>query len=145
MATKIEDILQYIEAKAATIGDLVGKVKVVLPGEPVPDFKDYGMRIYFGLDNWKEIKRNKIGPIVSEIYQVNVDLVFNRSLTPRAVFSDAKGISYWENVLTTLFINQTNSGMFKDSYWVASLPMEINSGSIILRGTLFAHLQNIYP
>ncbi len=142
--TKIEDILQYIETKAATIGDLVGQIKVVHPGNPVPNIKNYGLRVYFGQDDWKEVRRNKIGPIVSEIYHVNVDLVFNRALTPRAVFSDAKGISYWENTLTALFMNETNSGVFKDSYWSPALPMEINADSVILRGILFVHVQNIY-
>lgn len=144
MATKIEDILQYIESQVATIGFSGANMKVVHPGEPVPAFKDYGIRAYFGQDNWKEIRRNKIGPIVSEIYSVNVDLVFNKHLTPRSVFSDARGISYWENTLTALFINERNGGLFKDSYWVASLPMEINSDSVILRGILTVHLQNIY-
>jgi hypothetical protein len=65
-------------------------------------------------------------------------------LTPRTVFSDAKGLSYWENTLMALFINQTNGGLFKDSYWSASLPMEINADSVILRGVLFVHLQNLY-
>ena len=142
--TKIEDIIQYIETRAATIGDLVGNVKVVHPGNPVPAIKTYGLRVYFGQDDWKEIQRKKIGPIVSELYKVNVDLVFNRNLTPRAVFSDAKGISYWENTLTALFMNKTNGGLFKDSYWAASLPMEITADAVILRGILNVHLQNIY-
>jgi hypothetical protein len=60
--TKIEDILQYIETRAATNSDLVGFVKVVHPGNPVPAFKTYGLRVYFGQDNWKEIQRVKIGP-----------------------------------------------------------------------------------
>jgi hypothetical protein len=142
--TKIEDILQYIETRAATNSDLVGFVKVVHPGNPVPAFKTYGLRVYFGQDNWKEIQRVKIGPIVSEIYRINVDLVFNRNLTPRTVFSDAKGISYWENTLSALFMNKTNGGVFKDSYWAATLPMEVTSDAVILRGILFVHLQNIY-
>jgi hypothetical protein len=142
--TKLEDILQYIETKAATNGDLVNNIKVVHPGQPVPAFKTYGLRVYFGQDDWKEIRRVKIGPIVDEHYRVNVDLVFNRALTPRTVFSDAKGISYWENTLTAMFINKTNNGLFKDSYWSASLPMEITADAVILRGILNVHLQNIY-
>lgn len=142
--TKIEDILQYIETRAATISDLVGNIKVVQPNNPVPNIKTYGLRVYFGSENWKELRRTKIGPIVSEIYNVNVDLVFNRALTPRAVFSDAKGISYWENTLTALFINKTNGGLFKDSYWAPSLPLEFNADSVILRGILTVHIENLY-
>lgn len=142
--TKIEDILQYIETKLATNADLVNNIKVVHPSNPVPNFKTYGARAYFGKDDWKEIKRNKIGPIVSEIYHINLDLVFNRSLTPRQVFSDAKGVSYWEHTLTALFVNNTNGGLFKDSYWAPAGAMEINADSVILKGVLFAHIQNIY-
>lgn len=142
--TTIEDILQYIESKASTNGDLVGNIKVIHPGNPVPAIKTYGLRVYFGQEDWKEVQRKKIGPIVSEIYKVNVDLVFNRNLTPRAVFSDVKGISYWENTLTALFMNQLNGGLFKDSYWAASLPMEITADAVILRGILNVHLENIY-
>lgn len=142
--TKIEDILLYIEARLATIGDLVGNIKVVHPGNPVPNIKNYGVRAYIGQDTWKEIKRNKIGPIVSEHYQVNVDLVFNRSLTPRQVYSDAKGISYWENTLIALFVNKTNGALFKDSYWAPNGSPEINADSVILKGILFVHVQNLY-
>lgn len=142
--TKIEDILQYIEAQCATISDLATNIKVVFPGNPVPNIKTYGVRVYFGQEDWKVLKRNKIGPIVSEHYKVNVDLIFNRSLTPRTVFSDAKGISYWENTLTALFVNKTNGGVFKDSYWAPHGAMEINADSVILKGILFAHLQNTY-
>lgn len=142
---KIEDILEYIETKAATISDLVGNIKVVHPGNPVPAFKTYGLRAYFGQEKWKELKRNKIGPIVSELYEVNLDLVFNRAVTPRQVYSDAKGISYWENTLTSLFVNKTNNGLFKDSYWEPRGPMEINGDSVILKGVLSVHVQNTYP
>ena len=144
MATTLNDILNYIEARAETITDLVGRVKITYPGQPIPAFKDYGMRVYFGQDDWKEIQRNKIGPIVSEFYKVNVDLVFNRSLTPRDAFSDAKGLSYWEHAITALFMNKNNNRLFRDSYWEASLPMEINADSVIIRGILHVHLQNIY-
>lgn len=140
----IEDILRYIETKAATIPDLVGKIKVQYPGEPLPEFKDYGLRVSFSQDDYKEIRRNKIGPIVSELYRINVDFVFNKALKSREAFSHPKGLSYWENLLSVTFMNQRNGGLFKDSYWAATLPMEINADSVILRGILNVHLQNLY-
>lgn len=140
----LNDIISYIETQAATISDLAGKIRVTLPGQPIPDIKDYGLRISFTREDWKEIVRNKIGPIVTEIYRIDVDLVFNRAKTPRAVFSDAKGISYWENTLMDLFVNQHNNHTFKDSFWSPVGAMEMNPDSTILKGVLTVTLQNIY-
>lgn len=140
----LDNVITYIETQAATNSDLSGKIKVTLPGQPLPDIKDYGLRIYFEKEDWKEVIRNKIGPIVTEVYRINVDLIFNKALTPRQIFSHAKGISYWENTLMDLFINRLNNYTFKDSYWAATGPMEMNPDSVILKGVLVVTLQNQY-
>ena len=141
MAT-LNDVLSYIETRAATISDLVDHIKVTKVKEPPPNFKDYGLRVYFGREDWHDVVRNKIGPIYTEIYRINVDLYFNRRLASRQVFSDAKGISYWNQTLIETFINQTNSGMFKDSFWAPEIPMEEPADSLVLRGILTVTLQN---
>lgn len=138
----IEDILQYVEAKGNTIPELNGKVKTVRPTEAVPDFKDYGMRVYFGENNWLNTRREKIGPILTDRYMVNIDLVFNRSLKYREVFSDTKGISYWETVLKVLFANNTNQGLFRDSYWSVNTQLEQNAESVIIKGILNVVVDN---
>ena len=143
MAFKTEDILLYIESTAGSNVDLANKIKVTKPGEPMPGVSDYGLRVYFGEENWKENTRTKIGPIMTEVYRVNVDLVFNRSLKSRQMFSDGKGISYWENALTSMFANKTNNGTFKDSYWSPSV-METNADSIVIKGLFNAVIQNQY-
>lgn len=142
MAT-LESVLQYIETQAATISDLVGHIKVVFPKEAEPNFKDYGLKVYFGRDDWSEVVRNKIGPIYTVIYRINMDLVFNRRLASRQVFSDAKGISYWQNLLIETFINQKNNGAFKDSYWTPDVEMDRPADSVVLRGTLTVVTQNV--
>lgn len=141
MAT-MEDVLQFAEARAATITDLVGHIKVVMPNEPEPSFRDYGFKVYFGREDWHELIRNKIGPIYTEVYRINADLVFNRRLASRQVFSDAKGISYWNDILIRTFLNQRNSNTFKDCKWEPEGTIEKGSDSVVLKGVLTVRLEN---
>src|SRR3990167_221645 len=143
MTTKTEDVILYIEASAGSNADLANKIKVSKPGEPIAAVSDYGLRVYFGEENWKENTRTKIGPIMTETYRVNVDLVFNRSLKSRQLFSDGKGISYWENALTSMFANKTSNGTFKDSYWSPTI-QETQADSIVIKGIFSAVVQNQY-
>ncbi len=138
----IEDVLLYIESKTNTILDLVDHVKIVRPTEVVPDFKDYGLRVYFSESDWLRSRREKIGPIMTDRYQINIDLVFNKSLKTREVFSDVKGISYWETTLMVLFANSTNEGLFRDSYWSVNTQLEQNAESVIIKGILTVVVDN---
>lgn len=138
----VEDVIEYIETTANAVTDLQGQIKTTRPAEPIPAIKTYGLRIYFGEQDWHSIDRRKIGPIVTETFRVNVDLVFNRNLTPRQVFSDLKGISYWDRLLVNLFGNRNNDGRFKDSLWAPSVSMEQNAESTILKGILTIVVEN---
>lgn len=144
MSASLEDILQYIERVGSSDSDLRNHIFVVRPKEPIPNIKDYGLRVYFGEDGWLSNKREKIGPIITQYYEINTDLVFNRQLTSRQVFSNSKGISYWESVMTTLFANSTNSGLFRDSYWTPNGNMEQNDESTILKGILHVVVDTHY-
>ena len=132
----LETVIDYIETRAATNSDLSGRVKVTRPKEPIPNIKDYGVRVSFGDGEWCVNKREKIGPIMTQHIKVNVDLVFNKQYTGKQVFTATKGISYWENVMTTIYANNTNGATFRDSYWTPVGSMEQNDESVIIKGIL---------
>lgn len=140
----LENIIQYIETRAALNPDLAGHVKAVRPREPVPQFKDYGLRIYFNDQDYVANHREKLGPVLTQRYRINLDLVFNRQLTDRKVWSDAKGISYWTMAISLLFANQTNGGLFRDSYWTPNAAMEQDDSATIIRGILHITVDTVY-
>ncbi len=132
----LEQILQYIETTGAQDSDLSGHISVARPQEPLPQIKDYGLRVYFEEGDWLVTRREKIGPILTNTYRVNVDLVFNKSYNYRQVFSATKGISYWQNTIMVMFANKTANGLFRDSLWTTNGVMEQNAESVVLRGIL---------
>lgn len=142
--TNLQTILSYIEAVASTNSDLSGHITITKPGEPIPSFKDYGLRVYVGDPEWLKTKRLKIGPILTQVYRINMDLVFNRNLTSANIFSDAKGISYWETTLTALFANRRVIGLFRDSYWYPKGSIEYPSASVIIKGILEVTIDTFY-
>jgi hypothetical protein len=141
----IEDVFAYLETKIpASIPELAGKVLVTKSKEPFPGIiKDYGVRAYLGLEKPKEILFKKIGPIYHEMYRINVDFIFNKSLKSRELYSDAKGLSYWENQLTIALINGTNNGAFKNSYWELT-NQEDYQDTVVLRGIFTCEIVNRY-
>lgn len=114
----LNDVFAYLETTLGDVADLRGRVKVIKEKEPIPGaFKDYGVQCYLGSENPKETQYRKIGPIAHDIYHINTDLIFNRNLESRQLYSDAKGLSYWENLIRSTLFHRTNNGAFQDSYW----------------------------
>jgi hypothetical protein len=145
MALKIEDILTYLETRlVAQIPSLSGKVKVTKEDEPYPGvIKDYGVQIYLG-ENPKEIVAKKIGNVIHEIWHVNVDFLFNRNVpTSRHLYSDSRGLSYWENLITSTLLHQTNSGAFVNSWW-EFVRQENLADAVKLKGIHHTELINRY-
>lgn len=143
MAQTVENVLSFLETRLATINDLRGKVKVTKENEPYPGvIKDYGARLYLG-ESPKEVVRKKIGNVIHEIWHINTDLIINRSLKTREFFSDAKGISYWEHLITSTLLHQTNGGAFVNSWWEFSRLEEL-ADSIILKGMYHCEVLNRY-
>lgn len=141
---KLEDAFVFLETKLATVSDLVGKVKVCKPDEPYPGtIKDYGVRIYLGLEKPKEEVRKKIGPIVNEYWRINVDFIFNKNLKSRQLYSDAKGLSYWIDLMTSTLKNQNNSNAFRDSHWEFER-QENENDAVIIRGIFHVEVVNTY-
>lgn len=132
----INGVLKYIEYQGALNSDLVNHVKVTRPNDPVPNFQDYGLRAYCGEADWLTTRREKIGPILTKTFRVNLDLVFNKSLVPREVFSNTKGVSYWEDAISRLFANNIAGGLFRDSLWTTNGVMEQNPESTLIKGVL---------
>lgn len=142
--TTLETILQYIEGLASTNADLNGHIKVVRPKEPIPNIKDYGLKVYCGESDWSVSYADKIGPIRTTDYKINMDLVFSRNLEYRNVFNDAKGVSYWENLLTLMFGHGNMGGLCRDSHWSPVATMEENGQSVIIKGIFYARVDTPY-
>jgi hypothetical protein len=139
----LNDAISFLETRLQTIADLHGKVKVTLEDEPYPGvIKDYGARIYL-TDNPKEIIRKKLGNIVHEIWRIKVDIIINRSLKSREQYSDAKGVSYWENLVFSTLLHQRNNGAFVNSFWTFERSEKL-ADSIIVHGEWTCELENIY-
>lgn len=145
MTIKLNDIVSYIETQAQTISDLRGKVKFRNTDEVPHDFKDYGLEIYVGSQEPKETTRKFCGPVVQELWTINVDFILNKSfVSSRRSISDDKAISYWENLLVSTFINRRNNYSFQDSWWEpAGPPVQMND-SIVLPGLFKAEVNNQY-
>lgn len=140
----LNDILTYIEAKGATIPLLVGNIKVSKSKEPYPGVcKDYGLQVYLGLDKPQETIRKKIGPIALYEWQINCDLILNRSLKSRDLYSDPYGVSYWVDKLTATFINGSNNGNFKTSWW-EFLRQEEDAEAVVLKGIFHCEVEQTY-
>ncbi len=140
----LENILAYIETKGATIPLLVDKIKVTKAKEPLPGVcKDYALHVYLGLDKPVETLRTKIGPITVDQWRINCDLVFNRNLKSRELYSNVNGLSYWINLLTTTFMNGNNSGAFKTSSWEFQY-QEDDADAVNLKGIFTCEIQNTY-
>lgn len=142
---KLNDILSYLETKIPSeIPELRDKVKVTRPDEPYPGRIDnYGVRIYLGRDKPKEVQYRKIGPIATEIWQINVDLIFNRNLKSRELYSDAKGLSYWENLMTSALIFENNNETFQTSGWEFQA-QENENDATVLKGIFTCEVVNRY-
>lgn len=132
----VDELFQYVEYVATYSQELGGRVYIVRPDEPVPQIKDYGLRVYLGEANWVTTTREKIGPILTKRFRINVDLVFNKSYRYREMFSAKLGVSFWERTIEKLFANKTANGLFRDSIWTSNGQMEQNAESIILKGIL---------
>jgi hypothetical protein len=142
---KLNDILTYLETRIVSqIPELSGKVKVTRPSEPYPgSVQNYGVRIYLGSEKPKEIQYRKIGPIATEIWRINVDFIYNRDMKSRELYSDSKGLSYWENLLTASLIFENNSEAFQNSVW-EFVGQENENDATILKGIFTCEIQNRY-
>lgn len=142
---KLNDILVYLETKIPTeIPELRGKVKVTRTNEPYPGVIDnYGVQIYLGQDKPKQVAYRKIGPIATETWQINVDIILNRDLKSRELYSDAKGISYWENLMTSALAFGNNSETFQTSGWEFQ-SQENKNDATVLKGIFTCEVQNLY-
>lgn len=142
---KLEDILAYLETRIQTsVPELQGKVKVTKPNEPYPGgISNYGVRIYLGLEKPKETQFLKIGPIATETWRINVDFIFNRDLKTRQLYSDGRGLSYWENLLTSVLRFENNNEAFRGSGWDFE-GQENQNDATILKGIFTCEVQNTY-
>jgi hypothetical protein len=143
MAYKLNDIVTYLETTLGSNAHLNGKVTWTYKDDTPPTFKDYGVHIYLGLDEPKEIEYRKIGPIAQENWRINLDFIYNKSPLPRVALSDSLGLSYWENQLTALLFHKNNNGTFKDS-WYDSRGHEDLADSHVIRGLFNCQLENVY-
>lgn len=141
---KLNDVLSYLETALGAVSDLRGKVIVTKDKEPVPGLiRDYGVQVYLGNENPKEVQYRKIGPIAHETWHINTDLVFNRNLQTRQLYSEAKGLSYWENLLHSTLFHKTNDEVFQDSWW-EFLNQKNLDDSVILQGMFHCEVVNRY-
>lgn len=141
----LNDVLNFLETRIpAGIPELAGKVKVTKKDEPYPGvISNYGIRIYLGNERPKETVYRKIGPIANEMWRINVDFIFNRDTKSRELYSDGKGLSYWENLLTSVLKRQNNNGVFKDCWWEFEQQVNEND-AVVLKGVFNCEIQNIY-
>lgn len=143
MATKLNDIVSYMERTLGSNAMLKGNVTWTYKDDTVPAFKDYGAHLYLGLQEPKEVEYRKIGPYAMETWRINCDLVINKNFKPRLSVSDTYGISYWENYFFDTFFHSNNNGTFRDSWW-DSQGVDDFSDSHIVRGILTCQLDNQY-
>lgn len=141
---KRNDIFVFLETKLATNADLVGKIKVTREKEAYPGaIKDYGVRLFVPEENPYEVVKKKIGNILHEMYHTGLEFIFNRNLKSRELYSDAKGLSYWQYEINRLLLHQTNSGVFETSWWEYK-SQEEKGDCIILKGIHHCEVRNIY-
>lgn len=139
---KLEDIISYIETQLATQTDIDTVKYTDRDAMPIP-VKTYGVHIYIGDEDYHTSERKHIGPLLSETYFVRVDMIINRRFKDRNSVSDSKGISYWQDTLEALFLNGTNSGQFKDSFWEFN-ELDINDDIYVIKGVLTVEILNNY-
>jgi hypothetical protein len=137
----LNDVVSYIETTAASNSLLNGKVKFTFEENPVPAFKDYGIHVYCGFNPMKEETPHKLGPWLKETWFLNMDMIIDRAFAARESLSDAKGVSYWENTLKSLYKHSTNNGTFRDSFW-ETLFIVPTDGAQIIRGRFVCEVEN---
>lgn len=144
MATqKLEDVISFIETQLNTLTKLD---VVVYKGkdDQNPTIKDFGSTIYVDEEDFFEHEHKHIGPLLTESWHINVDVIIQRkSSTARKSVSDAFGISYWMSQLTALFLNKTNGGAFVRTEYNRLEVEELNT-SIILKGKVTCEILNKY-
>lgn len=143
MAYKLNDVLSYLETTLGSSTYLKGNVTWTYKDDTTPTFKDYGVHIYLGLTEPKEVEYRKIGPFALESWRLNCDVVLNKNYKPRVSVSDSLGLSYWENYMVSTLFHKSNNGTFKDSWW-DSKGVEDYSDSHVIRGIFNCQLDNQY-
>ena len=139
---KLEDIISYAETKLNTLTDLDIVRYTDSDSQPIP-VKTYGAHIYIGDETPWEDERRHIGPLLTQTYTVNIDIIINKRFKDRLSVSDAKGISYWKNTVTELLLNGTNGGLFKDSFW-KPIELDDSEDGYIIKGILTVEVLNRY-
>ena len=140
---KLNDIVSYIETKLATNTDFDTVKYTDFDSQPIP-VRTYGAHIYLlDEEGAKTDERRHLGPLLTEIYRIGVDIIINKRYADRTSVSDAKGISYWLDTIEALFLNQTNSGAFKDSYWEFT-GLEPDEDVYTIKGILVVEILNNY-
>lgn len=143
MPFKLNDNVSYLERTLGSNSYLKNNIKWTYKDDSVPVFKDYGIHIYLGLTEPKEIEYRKIGPWALEHWRINLDMVLNKNYKPRDSVSDSLGLSYWENYLTSQFFHKQNNGTFQDS-WYETLGVDDFADSHIIRGIFHSQIDNQY-
>jgi hypothetical protein len=143
MVFKLEDAVGYLETTLGSNVNLKGKVTWTYKDDTTPPFKDYGVHLYLGLAEPKQVEYRKIGPIATESWQINCDVVLNKSFKARDSVSNSLGISYWENYMVRTLFHKQNNGTFRDSWW-DSMGVEDYSDSHVIRGLFNCQYDNQY-
>lgn len=114
--TKLEDVISYAETQLNTLTKLDSVKYTDTDSQPIR-VKTYGAHIYIDPADFFAQEFEHIGPFATERWSVNVDIIINRNLADRKSISDSFGISYWVDTIRNLFMNGTNDGKFKNSWW----------------------------
>jgi len=144
MATqKLENVISFIETQLKTLTKL-DTVEYIGADDSDPEVRQYGGVIYMEDEDPVERENLHIGPLLTETWSINVDIIIKQKpKTPRQTVSDGFGTSYWVDQLTVLFLNKTNSGAFKRTFWSKESIQEINSG-IKIKGLVTIEILNKY-
>lgn len=143
MAFNVNDAVSYVEATLGSNAQLKGRIEWTYKDATVPAFKDYGVHLYLGLEEPKEVEYRKIGPLALETWRINCDVVLNKNFKPRASLSESFGIPYWEGYLFRTLFHKQNNGTFRDSWW-DSQGVDDFSDSHIIRGLFNCQFDNQY-
>jgi len=139
----LENIVSYIETKLATIS-LLKQVEYTDSEDQPPLIREYGAHIFLPEEDSYESERRYIGAHLNETWNIRVDIIINRHFqTQRKAVSDARGTSYWKALITELFLNGTNSGVFESSKWEFS-DYDTNADIYKLKGIFSCELLNTY-
>jgi len=142
--TELEDLIVYLETtKLATISDFDKIVYTDFDKTPIT-VKRYGAHIYLIPKEFHETDRRHIGSHLTEIWNINVDIIINRHFkTMRKSVSDAKGISYWNDLITDLLLDGSNSGIFESSKWEFQ-DLKTENDNYTLEGVFNCEVVNTY-